>query len=181
MTNFKIVDGEGVVKTYSVVEPKEFISYKIRNLNGQNFTLIINNKRDQDENLILVDNSNEINTTFNKYCILVFLTHALEDKPRPLLFNFEPLKFDTILFIKQNYSLLEDCVIKENECNYTNSIELNFKKGDKNKFKYNSDKNSYTFSPIVISLHITLPEAISFNYGISRTIRYLYLYIDDRN
>ena len=132
----KIIDEDNNTVEKEINNPKVYIDYKLKDLKPQNFTFVIHNKRTIDETLIFIDNSNEINTNLEKYFILVLVTDPMEDKPRPLIFNFEPIEFRTIIYIKEKYSIFEYCKVENNECNYTEvDDKLIFEKGDKIKFK----------------------------------------------
>ena len=176
-----IIDEENNKESINFRNPDKYLFIKVKNLNPQNYTFVITNNRDQQDSLIFIDNSNEINTSLDKYFMLVFLTNNFNESPRPLIFNFEPLEFDLVLFVKQQYSLLEFCIMEGDKCNYKDDTsKLSFKKGEKIKFRYSLESQKYSFGPIIMSAHVTkYDEKIGFiNYIASRTVRDVYLYID---
>ena len=181
--HIKIIEEDYDAFERDFIEPQKYGTYKIKNLNPQKVVFVITNGRTQPESLIFFDNSNEINTTLDNYHILVLSTNQINDKPKPIIFNIETIEYDTVMFIKEIYSVFEYCIMEGEECNYKEEkTQLIFKKGDKIKFKYNySGSSFYCFEPIIFSTHITKPNGIGFNnYIISRTVRDIYLYIDIR-
>ena len=165
----KIIDEN---KNETIIEIKEsnkdnWISYKVSNLNSQNFTfLIINNVWWQTDKIVFYDGTKGLNMDLWSFVSFIFNIEIIGDNPPlPLEFNIETIEEETFYYFKGNnhYKIAEDsylfeyCVINDNECIFTGFISLNFEKGKKYKIKqnpYKLDNNKYYFDSFSVITEI---------------------------
>ena len=173
-----------------------YYKYKIENLKPQKYIFVVeNNKWYSTESITFIDNSREINITFEYLLTFNFVTKGIENKPPlPLIFNLDSIEenlyflFDTRNEKDNNIfdgnSKLEYCEIDENECNFKgNETNLFLEKGKKYKIKYNCNKNNfdYSFSEYKISALIKEIDFGFHGFSLDSNFRDFYYILDIKN
>lgn len=165
---------------------KIWINYKIPNINQKYIFEIINNGQSLGQ-MIFIDSSKEINTTFDIFINLNFSTGYIYDNYLPLIFNFD-IKEDVLfnykepkrspietLYIEGDY-LLSYCIIDENECQFKGFKGLYLEGGKRYKIKFafltNSFHSIFQFKNIECNLYfLEEMNSCSMTYETNGTIQ----------